>query len=476
MRKILIIAFCTLLSGGLSAQWKNLNINQNIISTIKSENVVLAGTENGIYYKLDGEPNWNQSAGIKTEAFCFSKYNNIIYVSSHDSIFKSSNNGISWASLPKRFYTDVNHISVWGSNIIAGTNTGGIKYSNDYGITWDLAGTSWQSHYTSVIKKGNAFFATTEFSGYLQYSTDTTGQNWRTPKGNGIKIGTGTTFQDIQSLTTINDSILIAATNYYSTDTTYDGVYFSYDNGDNFTKRINGITKRSINSVASIGNVVFAGTDGGGVFYSTNEGLDWISLNDGLSNLTISNLFVHQASLFACTSTGLFEIDICSLLQNTSEILPKEDTTASKTIELKANHGGIKYNWYKNNAIISDANTCNYMVAETGTYKVEIEYSASCNDFSNEVNVTIQTLTNDNTLDSKDNILFYPNPVVDFLNIEDLSKDTRLIKVLDINGKTLYSKETTNEDIKLEFLNYPKGIYLIELIGDSKEVIKVIKE
>jgi photosystem II stability/assembly factor-like uncharacterized protein len=476
MRKILIIVFCTLLSGGLFAQWTNLNINQNVISTFKSENVVLAGTENGIYFNLEGETTWNQSTGIKTEAFCFSKYNNIIYVSSHDSIFKSNDNGISWVSLPKRFYTDVNHISVWGSNIIAGTNSSGIKYSNDYGITWDLAGTSWQSHYTSVIKKGNAFFATTEFSGYLQYSTDTTGQNWRTPKGNGIKIGTGTTFQDIQSLTTINDSILIAATNYSSTDTTYDGVYFSYDNGDNFTKRINGITKRSINSVANIGNVVFAATDGGGVFYSTDEGLNWHSLNDGLSNLTITNLFVHQSSLFACTSTGLFEMDVCSLLQNTSEILPKEDTTASETIELKANLSGINYNWYKNNVIISDANAFNYLATETGTYKVGIEYSASCNNFSNEVNVTIQMLGNDNALTSKNNMFFYPNPITDFLNIENLSKDTRLIRVSDINGKTLYSKETNSEKIKLEFLNYPKGIYLIELIGDSKEVIKVFKE
>lgn len=474
-KKLLIVLLIATKTHFAFGQWQNLNLNQNILSTYKVGNRIFAGTLTGVYYKLESATNWTLATGISTKATSFTSSGATIYASSYEKIYKSIDNGSTWQAMPTVYtFQDINNIAINGNNFIAGMNGSGIYFSADTGNSWWSSGTSWQSKNTAIVKKGNLYFSSSEFSGYLQRSTNDTGQQWVSPSGNGIKIGLSSSFQDIKSLTTLNDEILIAGTNNSSNFSSYNGVYFSTDNGDNFIKRVNGLTNQSINSLATIGNIIFAGSDGGGVFYSSNLGLNWNALNTGLTNLTIKKLYSNQTSLFACTSTGLFKIDVCSLLQNSSSISPSGNIEISNgnTLELKANLGGINYIWYKDDVIINGINSYNYIVNQAGNYKVIIEYSSTCNDTSNTVNITLQNLSiNENSLDNKIN--FYPNPVKELIYITNLT-DTEF-EIYNLLGNIVQKGKTVGSKINVNQL--VKGIYILKLHKNENIINqKFIKE
>jgi len=73
---------------------------------------------------------------------------------------------------------------------------------------------------------------------------------------------------------------------------------------------------------------------------------------------------------------------------------------------------------------------------------------------------------------SKYNIMVYPNPITDIINIEGINHQFST-DVLDYTGKYLHS--TTGS--KIDLSSCPKGIYLLIISNDNKnQVIKVVKD
>ncbi|MDY0089587.1 MAG: T9SS type A sorting domain-containing protein [Flavobacteriaceae bacterium] len=70
------------------------------------------------------------------------------------------------------------------------------------------------------------------------------------------------------------------------------------------------------------------------------------------------------------------------------------------------------------------------------------------------------------------NILFYPNPANDFVNIDNIS-DNATIKVFDIMGKLIYSTRA-NRQITINTAELSNGIYLVQIITDNQQ--KTIKK
>lgn len=477
MKKNLSILLIGLSLNLTYAQWQDLNLNQNALSTINVNGIEIVGTENGIYYKSENSNNWTYSSGISSKSKSFFYDNSVLYTSSYEKLYKSTDSGINWSPMSTIYtFQDVNNIMINGNNFIAGMNGSGIRFSADGGNEWWSSDTSWQSKNTAIVKLNNIYFSSYEFSGYLQRSTNDTGQQWVTPSGNGIKIGLSNSYQDIKSLAVLNDSILIAGTNNSSNYSSYNGVYFSSDNGDNFTKKINGITNTAINSIETIGNLIFVGTDGGGVFYSSNEGSDWTSINSGLTNLTIKKLYGTGSSLYACTSTGVFKIDVCNYLQGTSTLNPNGNITIQngETIELKANTGGINYTWLKDNVIIPNITSNTYLVSESGDYKVIVNYSNSCDDTSNVVNITVENLSTFENLN--DTATIYPNPANNFIIVKTSQKENMTFQIFDLSGKLVKTgKSKSNE--KIDVQNLQKGYYIlqVETQDGQKQTVKLMK-
>lgn len=70
--------------------------------------------------------------------------------------------------------------------------------------------------------------------------------------------------------------------------------------------------------------------------------------------------------------------------------------------------------------------------------------------------------------------LIYPNPISEILNIEFKNRNTQeTIKIYNQFGIKIYSKEIKNQlQIPIDFSNYPKGVYVIEIGGELKKLIK----
>lgn len=82
---------------------------------------------------------------------------------------------------------------------------------------------------------------------------------------------------------------------------TSDGVFISINQGKQWIERDDDINNKNIQALVSIGNAVYAGSNGGGVLKTTNLGEKWESKNDGLGNPFIYGLAVEGDSLYAVT-------------------------------------------------------------------------------------------------------------------------------------------------------------------------------
>ncbi|MBX2930973.1 MAG: T9SS type A sorting domain-containing protein [Chitinophagaceae bacterium] len=95
-------------------------------------------------------------------------------------------------------------------------------------------------------------------------------------------------------------------------------------------------------------------------------------------------------------------------------------------------------------------------------------------------NTTIKTTPIDATIDD---VLIYPNPVSNYLNIGFKTPVARKIQIQLYNalGQLLFTKEfvinSISESLKIPFANYSKGLYIIQLKTDKdwKMVKKIIK-
>ena len=89
--------------------------------------------------------------------------------------------------------------------------------------------------------------------------------------------------------------------------------------------------------------------------------------------------------------------------------------------------------------------------------------------------------TNSNEL-KKNDVIIYPNPVINIVNIETKIKNDSNYKIMvsDVLGKTIYTSEGVSENLIIETTinmeNWYSGIYFIKLnVGESIISKKIIK-
>ena len=89
---------------------------------------------------------------------------------------------------------------------------------------------------------------------------------------------------------------------------TSEGVFLSTNNGASWTAVDSGLPGiLDIDSFASSGIDVFAGSWYNGVFLTTNNGTSWTAVNTGLTNTNVQSLAVSGTNLFAGTySSSVF--------------------------------------------------------------------------------------------------------------------------------------------------------------------------
>jgi photosystem II stability/assembly factor-like uncharacterized protein len=463
---ILTVGLVLISKSTLHGQWTHLpNLSQDVIAVHVSGRNIIAGTKAGIHYTSDSGKTWKQSTGISSTANSFAQDSNKLLVSSYEQLYKSTDDGASWSSLPAIYsFEDVNNLVIAGTKYIVGMNGSGVWYSADKGSSWWSSSSSWQGRNTCIARKKNQLFATYQGSGYLQASFND-GQTWYAPQGNGLKIGPSSSFQDIYCIAVKDDSILIAGTKNTGTYTIHDGVYFSYDDGNNWIKRNNGITTPAINSIAVLGHVIFVGTNGGGVFYSKDDGDKWIALNDGLSNLTINKLYIHGSTLYAGVSTGVFSVDVCGLLKNTCNLKAVGSATilSGDSVELFASCKGFTYQWFLNDALIKDSQGNTFFAKSGGSYKAVVTYASDCRDTTNAVPVVVNSMTGKNEfLLLRGALKLYPNPsdgTVTFVCTIPKSYEPFELRIYSADGSMVRNLPLLNSFAEITMADWQAGIY-----------------
>ncbi|TFH39335.1 MAG: T9SS type A sorting domain-containing protein, partial [Bacteroidia bacterium] len=66
------------------------------------------------------------------------------------------------------------------------------------------------------------------------------------------------------------------------------------------------------------------------------------------------------------------------------------------------------------------------------------------------------------------NILIYPNPVSDYLNIQIFEQGFDNLEIYNLFGVRVHSRKITDSNISLDVSEYDKGIYIITFTGDNK--------
>lgn len=471
---ILTVGLVLISKSTLHGQWTHLpNLSQDVIAVHVSGRNIIAGTKAGIHYTSDSGKTWKQSTGISSTANSFAQDSNKLLVSSYEQLYKSTDDGASWSSLPAIYsFEDVNNLVIAGTKYIVGMNGSGVWFSADKGSSWWSSSSSWQGRNTCIARKKNQLFATYQGSGYLQASNDE-GQTWYASQGNGLKIGPSSSFQDIYCIAVKDDSILIAGTKNTGTYTIHDGVYFSYDDGNNWIKRNNGITTSAINSIAVLGHVIFVGTNGGGVFYSTDEGDNWSAFNNGLSDLNINKLYIHGSTLYAGVATGVFSADVCGLLKNTCTLKAVGSTTISggDSVKLLASCKGAAYQWFLNDTLITGSQGSTFFAKSGGSYKAVVAYASDCRDTTNAVPVVANSMTGDKEFQlSKGVLRLYPNPsdgTVTFVCAISNSFEPFELRVYSANGSLVRNLPLQNKQVEITLSDLQAGVYYARIQSES---------
>jgi autotransporter-associated beta strand protein len=158
---------------------------------------------------------------------------------------------------------------------------------------------------------------------------------------------------------------------------------------------------------------------------------DVINVN-GISNLTGTVLKINKLSGTYNTGDSFKLINCPTITSSISQVIPETPGT------------GLKWD-------LSELNT-------SGTIKVAVSMTAM-------KDVTLP-----------DNILIYPNPCTDKLNISLTETTDALVKIADISGLLFYQAIVNLQNLQVSLADYPRGLYIIEITkSDYTCTYKVVK-
>jgi len=205
----------------------------------------------------------------------------------------------------------------------------------------------------------------------------------------------------------------------------------------------------------------------------TGSGANTYTWNDGITD---GVPFVpSETSIYTVMGT---DVNGCFSYSQIEVAVNKVDNSVTvNNNTLTANATQASYQWKDcgtNQSISGEINN-SFTPTLTGTYAVEVTQNG-CVDISSCYEVTI-TGINENTFGSE--LVVYPNPVTELLNIDLGERYNEIfIRVLNLAGKEVLNKSFKQQQlIELELNNIPDGLYFINIKTEDKySTIKVVKK
>lgn len=383
---------------------------------------------------------------------------NGLYASSGSELYYSLDKGNTWeASLKSINYTGINDLLVVGNRIFAATNyyprystfDNSIFMSNDMGDSWIGIG----EDNRKVIALGsvdNNIFASKKYE--LIFSSDY-GETWEN-RNNGLPDN-----PLISLIEVINDKIIIRD---------YSELYLSNDLGNNWILISDGLPDMWINSIAGSGEYIYAGLDSS--FYVSNDmGKSWDEKIMGLpeSLYKVSSILADGNDIFFASSTGVFYSS------------DQGNNWESRNIGLPVN--------YSFSDIILTNGIVFLAIDEYGVYvspdKLAVmgDYIFVGSDFYTDGESSnalykakiSDLITGVNGFESLDNngYLIFPNPVLDFLHIENAHNENQDYIIVELSGKLIDTGKLNQS--RIDASNLTPGEYILKVGNQSFKFIKL---
>lgn len=282
-----IVAFLSVAVPSLcKSQWARLGMGPISYTCFASTATRLyAGTlENGVFESSDWGTTWKHvdAANSLEIGSLLVTDTSLLIGTLTDGVFLYRRSGADWAYIGDGLaslavYSFLQSDS--GLTIFAATSKG-VFLSRDDGRTWDS--TAYMSIYavTELVNDSRGLFAAS--IGGMYYSSNS-GVTWQL-------LNVGTQFEQYVSLIIV-DSVLVAATGFPD-----QAIVRSFDHGKHWES--SNVANSGVRSICSNGSVIFATLFEDGVWYSTDLGSSWNDLNTGLSTLLGGFVYVGGGFLF----------------------------------------------------------------------------------------------------------------------------------------------------------------------------------
>ncbi|MFA7361624.1 MAG: T9SS type A sorting domain-containing protein [Candidatus Kapaibacterium sp.] len=370
IRRIAVIAILiigsTVLSGFSQFNWSTAGLEGGVIKSmcIKSDGVLYAGTQRGVYISIDLGSSWFKGNsnldqfGINSVIFV----NFMVFaVTDNGDFYVSYDNGYNF-SLRSSGY-NFKTLCTFNQTIYAGlgssSNNSGIIRTTNFGVNWMQTNLPGDIIVNEIITDDVALYAATNNGVYISSPVDT---SW-TKYDNGIPADTKVFSLKKSGL------VILAATNR--------GIYRSADNGSSWNPANNGLTTGiPFFAVTIQGANAYTCQFGKGVYKSSNYGDNWFPVQNGLKDNMISCFGVYNSYLFAGSAGGGMYLTV----DNGVSWFTKNTGIEAHTVHAMHNIGSTMYigtqgggvfrslngNWAASNDQLE--NTVVYCFAEAGGY------------------------------------------------------------------------------------------------------------
>jgi photosystem II stability/assembly factor-like uncharacterized protein len=289
---------------------------------------IYAGTQEGLYHSEDNGDSWMLLAFPTRTVQSLATKGTMMFAGLYGGgIQRSTDNGTSWtessSGLPS---STVYSILVRGEYIFAGTNSNGVYFSSDNGNSWTQRGLLLEWVYTLALN-GSTIFAGTLGNGIFR-SVDN-GATW-------VVSDTGLANPFVRTIYT-HEGVLYAGT-------LGGGSFRSLNIGSEWTDISKGLYSKDVRAITFGGltnHLLIVGTYGAGAFRSGDSGRTWHQFAENLGTLNINTFATIGLKLFAGTDKGMYSaslepsgVDEGVFSENELSIFPQPFGSAGFSVKL----------------------------------------------------------------------------------------------------------------------------------------------
>lgn len=151
------------------------------------------------------------------------------------------------------------------------------------------------------------------------------------------------------------------------------------------------------------------------------------------------------------------------------------NNAGNNTVEF-TNHSfnGVSYLWDFGDGDTSTLENPTHTYQNSGTYHVSLTVNSNCQSITYTNESVIASVSSQINFITNDDLIVYPNPAHDILNIKISNTNNYNIEIQDMQGRLVYSDKINNNNTSIDISRFCRGIYILRIIGKNNTITEKI--